>query len=168
MVDAYVARTLHRRLNYDEKVLKYASWLLETEVLKRAFAEYQEDVEDAALQYYIDLYEANQMANVVILPYLTPENVGNLSYNHLTHLNKIVGMMEKYKPFEVVSVHDDFRVHCNNVNHLRFMYKEVLAELAESEVLSNIMRTINHCEGKYQKLSNSLGEVIRGSNYALT
>ena len=106
-VDSYVARTLHRRLNYDEKVLKYASWILETEVLKRAFAEYQEDVEDAALQYYIDLYEANQIADVVILPYLTPENVGNLSYNHLTHLNKIVGMMEKYKPFEVVSVHDD-------------------------------------------------------------
>ena len=167
-VDAYVARTLHRRLNYDEKVLKYASWLLETEVLKRAFAEYQEDVEDAALQYYIDLYEANKIADVVILPYLTPENVGNLSYNHLTHLNKIVGMMEKYKPFELVSIHDDFKCHPNNVNHLRFMYKEVLAELAESEVLSNIMRTINHCEGKYQKLSNNLGEVIRGSNYALT
>lgn len=168
-VDSYVARTLHRRLNYDEVLVKASAILLETEILERALYGLKPSLQpEGMMEYYIKLYEANQIADVVILPYLTSENLVLLSDKHLTHLNKIVGMMLEYKPFEVVSVHDDFRVHCNNVNHLRFMYKEVLAELAESEVLSNIMRTINHCEGKYQKLSQNLGEVIRGSNYALT
>lgn len=167
-VDAYIARTLHRRLNYDVQVLNYATKVIEYEVFNREFGEWQEDIEDAALQYYIDLYESNKIADVVILPYLTMENIRNLSYKHLHQLNHICSMMEKYSPFEMVSVHDDFKCHPNNMNHLRFMYKEVLAELAESEVLSNIMRTINHCQGTYKKLSQNLGEVIRGSNYALT
>ena len=167
-VDAYVARTMHRRLNYDPQVLAYASWLLETEVLKREFAEYSEDVEDATLQYYLDLYESSKMADVVILPYLTSENVGNLSYNHLKHLNHIVGLMEKHEPFELVTVHDDFKCHPNNVNHMRFMYKEILAELAEADLLTWMFRSILKCDGTYKKLSENLGEVIRGSNYGLT
>lgn len=167
-VDSYVARTLHRRLNYDEKVLAYASKLIEIELLERSLGVAVEGIEDAYVKYYVDLYEANKMADVVILPYLTAENIWMVSDTQLKGLNHICSMMEKYKPFELISIHDDFKCLANNVNHLRFMYKEVLAELAESEVLSNIMRTINHCEGKYQKLSNNLGEVIRGSNYALT
>lgn len=167
-VDSYVARTLHRRLNYDEKVLAYASKLIEIELLERSLGVAVEGIEDASVKYYVDLYEANQMADVVILPYLTAENIWMVSDTQLKGLNHICSMMEKYKPFEVVSVHDDFKCHPNNMNHLRFVYKEVLAELAESEVLSNIMRTINHCQGTYKKLSNNLGEVIRGSNYALT
>ena len=168
MVDAYVARTMHRRLNYDPQVLAYASWLLETEVLKREFAEYKEDVEDATLQYYLDLYESSKMADVVILPYLTSENVGNLSYNHLKHLNHIVGLMEKHEPFELVTVHDDFKCLANNVNHMRFMYKEILAELAESELLTWMFRSILKCDGTYKKLSNNLADFIRASNYGLT
>ncbi len=167
-VDSYVARTMHRRLNYDPQVLAYASWLLETEVLKREFAEYREDVEDADLQYYLDLYEASKMADVVILPYLTPENVGNLSYNHLKHLNHIVGLMEKHEPFELVTVHDDFKCHPNNVNHMRFMYKEILAELAEADLLTWMFRSILKCDGTYKKLSNNLADFIRASNYGLT
>lgn len=166
--DSYVARTLHRRLNYDEKVLAYVSKLIEIELLERSLGVAVEGIEDAYIKYYVDLYEANQMADVVILPYLTAENIWMVSDTQLKGLNHICSMMEKYKPFELISIHDDFKCLANNVNHLRFMYKEVLAELAESEVLSNIMRTINHCEGKYQKLSQNLGEVIRGSNYALT
>lgn len=167
-VDSYVARTLHRRLNYDEKVLAYASKLIEIELLERSLGVAVEGIEDAYVKYYVDLYEANQMADVVILPYLTAESIWMVSDTQLKGLNHICSMMEKYKPFELVSIHDDFKCLANNVNHLRFMYKEVLAELAESEVLSNIMRTINHCQGTYKKLSNNLGEVIRGSNYALT
>lgn len=167
-VDSYVARTLHRRLNYDEKVLAYASKLIEIELLERSLGVAVEGIEDASVKYYVDLYEANKMADVVILPYLTAESIWMVSDTQLKGLNHICSMMEKYKPFELISIHDDFKCLANNVNHLRFMYKEVLAELAESEVLSNIMRTINHCQGTYKKLSNNLGEVIRGSNYALT
>jgi len=167
-VDAYIARTLHRRLNYDEKVLAYASKLIEIELLERSLGVAVEGIEDASVKYYVDLYEANKMADVVILPYLTAESIWMVSDTQLKGLNHICSMMEKYKPFELISIHDDFKCLANNVNHLRFMYKEVLAELAESEVLSNIMRTINHCQGTYKKLSQNLGEVIRGSNYALT
>lgn len=167
-VDAYVARSIHRRCNYDPLVVNYASGILEMEILERAVGKQQQTIEDQDMQYYCSLFEVSRMADVVILPYLTMDNVCMLSDAHLHGLNHVIKMMLEYKPFEVVTIHDDFKCHANNMNHLRFMYKEILAELAESELLSWIMRSILKCEGTYKKLSNDLGDLIRQSNYALT
>ena len=168
-VDSYVARTMHRRLNHDPQVLAYASDLLETEVLERAMGNPMEPyTAEGMFDYYVQLFDQSQMADCVIFPYLEPGNVRMLSDEHLRKLNHIAGLMEKHKPFELVTVHDDFKCHPNNVNHMRFMYKEILAELAESELLSWIMRSILKCEGTYKKLSNNLGDFIRASNYGLT
>lgn len=53
------------------------------------------------------------------------------------------------------------------MNHLRQHYIDVFAELAESNVLSDILSQIHGMPGHFPKLSQNLGALIRNSNYAL-
>lgn len=54
------------------------------------------------------------------------------------------------------------------MNHLRQHYINIFAELAESNLLDDLLSQIHGKPGHFKKLSNNLGELIRGSNYALS
>lgn len=62
---------------------------------------------------------------------------------------------------------DEFKCHANNMNHLRYWYKEILADLADSTVLDYIFSGIYGKSGTYPKLTNNLSKKIRESSYAL-
>ena len=62
---------------------------------------------------------------------------------------------------------DQFNCHAGNVDQMRFHYKETLADLADSEILSDLFGQIYKCKIEYNKLSNDLGDKIRNSNYAI-
>ena len=62
---------------------------------------------------------------------------------------------------------DQFNCHAGNVDQMRFHYKETLADLADSEILSDLFSQIYGCKIEYNKLSNDLGDKIRASNYAI-
>lgn len=162
-VDAYVLRNIHRRCNYNAELVQQAKELIED-----ALRDPQLGSPDKATSYYIDLYNRSHMADVVILPYLNSKNVHNLSHQHLESLLGIIYSMLKHKPFEVVTVHDEFKCHANYMNHLRQHYINIFAELAESTTLDMILSGIYGKQGKYEKLSDDLGDLIRQSNYALT
>ena len=53
------------------------------------------------------------------------------------------------------------------MNQLRYWYKEILAELADSVILADILGQIYGMSGSYNKLSLNLGDQIRDSRYAL-
>ncbi|OZB41172.1 MAG: hypothetical protein B7X50_07695 [Alishewanella sp. 34-51-39] len=106
--------------------------------------------------------------SAVILPYLTSVSVTGLPTKMLHELKLMVETMLQYKAFEIVTIHDSFAAHANNVNWVRHWYKEILAELAESEILSDIMGQLHGCTGQYQKLSSNLADYIRDSNYSLS
>ena len=63
---------------------------------------------------------------------------------------------------------DEFKCHPNNMNYLRQQYINVMADLAESNVLDDLLSQIHGVQGHFQKLSTNLGQLIRGSNYALS
>lgn len=170
-VDAYVLRCIHRRCNYNYEVASVASLLLESEMLRRLLGGQQEaDYIDMSgkLDYYITQYERSGMADVVILPYLDTLNITALSYKHLQKLAEVVTGMLEYKPFEVVTIHDEFKCHANNMNHLRQQYINILADLAESNVLDDLLSQLYGKPGNFKKLSTNLGALIRNSNYALS
>jgi len=54
------------------------------------------------------------------------------------------------------------------MNHLRLHYREILAQLAESTVLDDILSQLYGTTGTFQKKSTNLGAKIRKSNYALS
>jgi DNA-directed RNA polymerase len=70
--------------------------------------------------------------------------------------------------FEVACIHDCFLVHQNNWQKICQLYREVLAEIADSNLLQNILSEITGIDIELEKDSNDLSEYILNSEYALS
>jgi hypothetical protein len=166
-VDAYVLRSMHRRCNYDRELVEDVAMTLEIELLERALGTQRDELPAGQLAYYVEHYQRSTVADVVILPYLDSESVKALTTGHLKALAQIVQGMLQYSPFELVTIHDEFKAHPNNMNWVRWQYKEILAEIADSSLLDDLLSQIHGVPGTFKKLSNNLGDVIRNSAYGL-
>ena len=69
--------------------------------------------------------------------------------------------------FEMLVIHDEYMAHPNNMNTVRQTYADVLAEIAESDTLNNILNQIVGGDMQVDKLDKELGDSIRAANYAL-
>ena len=168
--DAYVLRCMHRRCNYDRAQAEYVSNCIEMELIQRSLnmSATSQEFMTPKLAYYIEQYNRSGLADIVILPYLDQATVSLLSTEHLQWLaNTLEGMLQ-YQPFELVTVHDAFASLCGNVNWVRWQYKEILADIADSRLLDDLLSQIHGIPGQFAKLSTNLGDLIRGSNYALS
>lgn len=168
-MDAWVLRSMHRRCNYDREVAEDACTLIGIVLTTRALSGGGSVIptSNAKVNYYIEQYERSTIADIVILPYLNHETVGALSTEHLQSLERILRGMLQYQPFELVTVHDEFKAHANNLNWVRWQYREIMAEIAESNVLDDIVSQIHGYSMSFNKLSFNLAEQIRQSSYAL-
>lgn len=171
-VDAYVLRSIHRRCNYDEAKVKeaYVALLVERSLRETGIlGDCPAPVPGSKLAYYLNLFERTNMVDAVILPYI--KDGKDTQYLPTAYLNRLIEMVEgmlAYAPFEVITIHDEFKAHPNHLNHLRQQYINIMAELAESTLLEDILSRIHGKPGTYQKLSTNLSSLIRGSNYALS
>ena len=170
-VDAYILRCIHRRCNYDALNLYFVLEALKAERAVRTqpvHAMDREGIEGTALDYYLEQYDRSGMADVVILPYLLNEEaMWYLTTKHIDQLIKICERMKSHKPFPVVTIHDEFKCSPVNMNHLRQHYIDIFAELADSNVLSDILSQIIGMPATWHKKSQNLSDLIKGSNYAL-
>ena len=169
-IDAYVLRNIHRRCNYDAVLVKRVANIIWNELEeRRAYSnEYEPSVGSEQIQVYVSLFQANKIVDPVIFPHIDFKNVCGIPTDMLYDLHKLATSMLQYAPFPVVTIHDEFKCHPNNMNYLRQTYANILAELAESDVLQNILQQIYKSNGIYVKKSTDLSKFIRNSNYALT
>lgn len=173
-VDAYVLRCIHRRCNYDRAIVERASDLISGQLAFRGMMRcgpvlpLDPAERDQKVMYYVQQWERSTMADVVILPHLTLENIKEVPTKLLQALASIISTMLVHKPFPVITIHDEFKCGPNHMNHLRQHYINIFAELAESELLSDLLSQIHGKQGKFPKLSSTLPQLIRGSNYALS
>lgn len=58
-------------------------------------------------------------------------------------------------------------MHANHCNAVRYWYKEIVAEIAESDMLQFIVSQIVGYQVNLIKKSNNLGALIRKSSYAI-
>lgn len=106
-VDAYVLRCMQRRCNYNEAMVLQAQMILVTAQFDRAAGHKKEALEEGTVfRYYMDQFNRSTVADIVILPHLTGENVKQMSDWHIAKLLGIIDDMLKHKPFEVLTVHD--------------------------------------------------------------
>jgi hypothetical protein len=160
-IDAYVLRCLVRRCSYDLGVVNQARLAIESELLSREVYGYtNKDLDER--------YTSTKMADVVVLDTLNTLTVAFYSTEHLLKLQSITSQMLEHKPFDVITVHDDFKCHPNYVNHMRWHYKEILADLADSTILDDIFSNLYEKAATYPKLTEDLGNQIRLSNYSLS
>jgi hypothetical protein len=160
---------MHRRCNYDRDVVNTAQYYINMELNYRDNTGiYTESDADGKLAYYIEQWKRSTMADAVILPYISSTNAQCIPQELLQALETIIASMLAHKPFELVTIHDAFASHPNNCNAVRQHYINIFAELAESDLLSDLLNQLHNTSGgKYAKLSNNLGDLIRKGAYAL-
>lgn len=144
-IDAYVLRTMIRRCNYNLKDL----WSKREELLS----------------YKPTKIDTNHVWFKTKIADLTMPIEG-LPQEAIDKLLNIIDMCLSHKPFGVVTVHDSFACHPNHCNQLRFHYKEILAELAESTLIDDILNQLYGDEDTVTKLGD-VAHLIRQSNYGL-
>ena len=70
--------------------------------------------------------------------------------------------------FELAHVHDAFCSHPNHMNKVRQNYIDILAEIAQMDLLQSIVNEISGNDDVLEKYSNNLHEEILNSEYALS
>ncbi|WP_217478304.1 hypothetical protein, partial [Staphylococcus aureus] len=95
-------------------------------------------------------------------------NVRQLETDHLEALCELWDTMRVHEPFELVTVHDEFKCHPNFCNEMRQHYINIFAELADSNILDDIVHQITGSHVSYDRSIHNLSELIRDSEYALS
>jgi hypothetical protein len=167
-VDAYVLRSLVRRCNYDRALATWALQTLEDELLMRALSPgVIPACKDPDIQQYLDIYDQCEMPDLCIINFIGDGDFKYLRWEHLHGLKNILETMLQHQPFEVITVHDDFKCHPNNMNHLRNHYRNILADLAQSTTLNWLLSQLYERPMVFPKSDPHLPDVIRKANYAL-
>ena len=167
-VDSYVLRSVIRRCNYDIELMEWTQHKLDELLLFRALGDDPSYTSNADVDRFIELYKRTEMADVVIINHLCDYSIAALSTAHAQDLLRIVEGMLTHKPFPVLTVHDAFFSHPNNVNNVKKHYKNILAEMSESTLLNSLLTDLNGHKCKFEKIDcEPLGNKIRASQYAL-
>ena len=167
-VDGYVLREMHRRCNYMNESIVNVDQIIQCELVYRSMGgEVSQEEPTDTVQYFVNQYKRSSLVSAVILPHISTDAARHLTTEHLQALAGIVNGMLQHKSFPLITIHDSFGSHANNVNQVRFHYKEILAEIADSDLVSDLLSQIYKEKLSVNKLSFNLGDEIRGSSYAL-
>lgn len=74
----------------------------------------------------------------------------------------------KNSGFEMLAIFDDFRASPNHMQKVREHYIDILCEIADSNLLSDILTEIAGYPIQFQKLSDNLSDYIREAEYPLS
>jgi hypothetical protein len=152
-IDGMLVREVNRRCNYNLKELENCLNILATDKRPRV------------TMFSVDKTEMVLMSHIKLV---TQTSVKHMDIEFITRLENLIQRVLSTKPFEVVCVHDEYKAHANNMDTVRYWYTELLAELADSHIMQNIIRQICKNDSiNLTRASEDLGDFIRKSNYAL-
>ena len=158
-VDAFVYREMVRRCNYNHDEVSHALREVNHELAKRAI------VPELGISSRTNFLATNYCVGKVI------QNLKYVNNNALCQMYCRLTQMLRSPSFELLVVHDDFKASPNNMNTVRYWYKEICAELCESNILQNILRELlNNPELEVSRDAEKVKELaalIRNSNYGL-
>lgn len=157
-VDAYVLRTLLRKCSYHAPTLKKCKKLLE-ETMELPVAVCESPL--------LGLYYSTNIVDPVWFEYMDKELALSIPKELKVKLLAMIEDITQFKSFPVLTVHDDFRIHSNNGDVLRYHFRNIMADLADSTLLEHMLSMITGKKLKYKKLSNNLGNLIRESIYGI-
>lgn len=167
-IDGYLLRSVIRRASFDVEKVKQASVWIEEELDARMEGQPKyKAVMTPELQNMLNIYEYSKMLDVSIIDYFDKQTVELLPNELLLKLGITLDKMLELGSSPVLTVHDAFGSHPNHCNAVRYHYKEIMAELAESNILEFIVSQITKKQVKYVKKSQTLANKIRESNYSI-
>lgn len=159
-LDGMIVREMTRRCDYNVgQISRIKRWLEEC----RGGTSRSRDC-DKIIMRLAELHAESGFLSARVFEYLDAANMGHLPKKALMDL--IESLPEK--PFQVLSVHDCFRVLPNYGNDLRHQYNILLSEVAKSELLSFMVSQIVKRRVSVTKLDPYLYKDILEANYALS
>ena len=120
------------------------------------------------MEELLALYEAMNIPDTRILDYITPDTVNAVPKKYLLQLKNTISMMLHYGSFDLLTIHDAYRALPSNCNAVRYWYAEILAELADSNILDCIYEQITGTKRKFRKAVPNLSSLIRQADYQLS
>ena len=167
-IDGYLLRSVIRRASFDSYKVNEAIKMITAELELRKVGNGHTMTElSEELQNMLNIYQYSNMLDVSLIDYIEPCQIGHVPTDLLIKLVATLSKMLELGSSPVLTVHDAFRAHPNHCNTVRYHYKEIMAELAESNILQFIVSQITKQNVKYVKKSKDLASKIRASNYAI-
>lgn len=162
-VDGMVVREVVRRCNYDkEQLLNVKTALCEkTDQLE------EENEKSRMLATILDLYKRSGLLSMRIVDFIDCNTVAILTEAEKEAVWRLLSELPT-KPFEVLTVHDCFRVLPNYGNDLRKQYNHILSHIAKSNMLEFLIEQITGKQIKISKLDPEMWKDVLTANYSLS
>lgn len=143
-VDSLIVREMLRRTQYDPFTLGEVLTFLETAPNSLISPiSIKEMNQLGKLGELIYLYESSGFCSVRIVEYLTqPYHALKLSKKHRDKLKSILSLLVQQPTFELLTIHDCFKAKPKYMNYVRYWYKELCADIVESNLLPFLVNQI--------------------------
>lgn len=159
-LDGMVVRELTARCNYNAKhISKLRKWALSN---VRNISKYRS--KDKTLRRLLINARYSQYYPVRMLSYIDKHNIGLVDRTELLEMLNSLPI----KPFEILSIHDCFRVHPNYANDLRKQYNIILSKLAQSDMLNFIVNQLGNKLPIHIPNRENLAKAAIQADYALS
>lgn len=159
-LDGMLVREMTRRCMHNpDKITTIKRWLTEA---RGGTSRSRES--DKVVMQLASHWNDSGFLSARVLDYVDAANMGHLNKAALSSL--VHSLPEK--SFQVLSVHDCFRVLPNYGNDLRRQYNQLLSEIAKSDLLSFLVSQIVKRRVHVAKIDPSLHLDILDANYALS
>lgn len=169
MIDGLLMRELYRRTMFD--VAKYQEVLFYLVQCPKDLYEPVEEPKDK-LDTLNKLYEQSLFVSVEICNHINSiSDVARINPNLVQELINILELMLKQGYIECSSIHDCLFCLPNNMNFIRYWYKELMANIVDSSMLVFMYNQLMESEQIEDVVSKSyrkkIAELVRNSNYGL-
>ena len=158
-IDAYLVREMHRRCNYRAFELEHR-------------VDLKSRLNDLELAVFFMEEEEMDLSMPMSLRCAVETKICNMSYSEVAQAIEAIKLTLAHRSCELVTIHDAFKSLPNHVQTMREHYREILATLAESDILSHIFSEITGEEEVYENVRGGLtktemAEYIRKSEYCI-
>lgn len=155
--DAYIARELHRRCNYNQNHINYLCNLIGLN--NKSYDRPKDNLVLSLVQHF----ENTNIQSIRILDYLDKDNIGLIEPEIVNNL--ILSLPENR--FDMLSIHDCFKCLPRYGNDLRNQFNIILHSIANSNLLENITYQLTGNVVKFDKDQDYI-ENIKHSQYGLS
>lgn len=172
-VDAMLVREMARRCMFDTEHLQEVYWYLNN-TIDSLYEPLSMDELDkmGQLGVLIYAYEESKFCSVRILDEIKSQaDTYKLSKEHRTKLISIIEKMLHHGNIEMVAIHDCYTALPNNMNYIRYWYKEMCADIVESNMLSYLYNQITSdklTDNTSKTYRKRIADEVRNSNYGLS
>lgn len=157
-VDAYVLRTLVRRCNYSVRDVNAALRTLKTNMTCATEVSEPE-------QRYLD----TGIVDMTMIDMPRHEIIG-YPQEMKDKLIRMLEMCLEHKPFEIITIHDDFKCSPVNANQMRRVYADIIGDLVDSTLIDDLLNQLYQDDKVIEKHGNvkELAKIVRESNYGIS